>query len=155
MLADEVGAPGQRLLAEPEDARVIDRTAVGERVIHRPGVPAGGDLGDLGLDPHQVALGPYEHAVGRSLGVEGVPEPTGVQLRAEPRVAICGRQRRLQPGQVVVHGLQRRNLRRLDLRPQPRLLGQRGADLRLDQLPGPGELHQRGLDVHPGHPAEL
>ena len=113
--ADEVGGVAQRLLAQRQHRRVVDVPVVGQLVEHLADVAALDRVGDLGLDPHQVALGADEHAVGGDLGVERVPEPAGIELRPEPRVAVRGRQPGLEPAQVLVERLEGGGPGRLDL----------------------------------------
>ena len=64
-----------------------------------------------------------EHVVGRELRVEGDPELGGVLLLTQTRVS--GRssrvQRRAEPGEMRVEGLERGRARRLDLAPERRL----------------------------------
>lgn len=76
-------------------------------------------------------------------------QPGGEQVGAESRVAVCGRD---PVGQRVPVLLQRpggRGLRRLDQRPQPRLLRQQPGHLVADQAQRPARLLHGGLDVHP------
>ena len=113
VLADEPGRLLERLRAQPQHRRVVDVPGLGQLVEHLAGVPAADEVGDLRLDPHEVALGPHQHRVRRRLGVQRVPQLGGVQLGPEPGVAVgadrsTGAQGRLEPGDVVVQRLQRR-----------------------------------------------
>ncbi len=163
MLDHELGRLLHRLLAQPDDRRVGDLAVGGEPVEHPSylalrraiRVEPRGRLGDVLLDPDEVALGAGEDGVGVALGVEGERELAGELLRAEPGLTVVpGVELGPQPVDVRVDRVDGPVSRWLDLAAQRRLLGQGALQLGREQGARPGELADRRLDVHARHPAQ-